>query len=335
MTIYNTIIEKLLVTKMSRQKVIVTLSENEVRQVITKSREIFVSQPPLIELEAPIKLCGDIHGQYTDLLRLFDTCSTPPQVNYIFLGDYVDRGKQGIETLCLLLAYKIQHPENFFMLRGNHECSAINRIYGFYDECKRRYNIKLWKMFTEVFNCMPVAAVISERIFVCHGGLSPDLENLSQIRRVLRPSEISDNGLVCDLLWADPEPGQLFWGENERGVSVTFGENAVAAFLEKNDFDLIVRAHQVVEDGYQFFADRRLVTIFSAPNYCGEFDNSGGIMSIDETMTCSFQILKPASRKRKTDSSNTTSVTGSCANGSIDNGSVQGIDLDGMTPAVC
>lgn len=154
----------------------VTMSEGEVRGLCLKSREIFLQQPILLELEAPLKICGDIHGQYTDLLRLFEYGGFPPEANYLFLGDYVDRGKQSLETICLLLAYKIKYPENFFLLRGNHECASINRIYGFYDECKRRYNIKLWKTFTDCFNCLPIAAIIDEKIFCCHGGLSPDLQ---------------------------------------------------------------------------------------------------------------------------------------------------------------
>merc|ERR1719182_1188913 len=131
----------------------------------------------------------------------------------------------------MLLAYKIKYPENFFLLRGNHECASINRIYGFYDECKRRFNIKMWKKFQDVFNLLPFAAVV------------------------------------------------------------------VSKFLQKHDYDLIVRAHQVVEDGYEFFADRQLVTIFSAPNYCGEFDNAGAVMAVDESLMCSFRILKPSEKK--------------------------------------
>jgi Calcineurin-like phosphoesterase len=138
-----------------------------------------------------LQICGDIHGQYYDLLRLFEYGGFPPEANYLFLGDYVDRGKQSLETICLLLAYKIKYPENFFILRGNHECASINRIYGFYDECKRRYNIKLWKTFTDCFNCLPIAAIIDEKIFTMHGGLSPDLNSMEQIRRVMRPTDVS------------------------------------------------------------------------------------------------------------------------------------------------
>uniref|UniRef100_A0A8P4KJ59 Serine/threonine-protein phosphatase n=1 Tax=Dicentrarchus labrax TaxID=13489 RepID=A0A8P4KJ59_DICLA len=238
---------------------VVQMTEAEVRGLCIKSREIFLSQPILLELEAPLKICGDIHGQYTDLLRLFEYGGFPPEANYLFLGDYVDRGKQSLETICLLLAYKIKYPENFFLLRGNHECASINRIYG----------------------------------------LSPDLQSMEQIRRIMRPTDVPDTGLLCDLLWSDPDKDVQGWGENDRGVSFTFGADVVSKFLNRHDLDLICRAHQVVEDGYEFFAKRQLVTLFSAPNYCGEFDNAGGMMSVDESLMCSFQILKPSEKKAK------------------------------------
>uniref|UniRef100_A0A8C2TR54 Serine/threonine-protein phosphatase n=3 Tax=Sauria TaxID=32561 RepID=A0A8C2TR54_COTJA len=294
----DSIIGRLLEVQGSRPGKNVQLTENEIRGLCLKSREIFLSQPILLELEAPLKICGDIHGQYYDLLRLFEYGGFPPESNYLFLGDYVDRGKQSLETICLLLAYKIKYPENFFLLRGNHECASINRIYGFYDECKRRYNIKLWKTFTDCFNCLPIAAIVDEKIFCCHGGLSPDLQSMEQIRRIMRPTDVPDQGLLCDLLWSDPDKDVLGWGENDRGVSFTFGAEVVAKFLHKHDLDLICRAHQVVEDGYEFFAKRQLVTLFSAPNYCGEFDNAGAMMSVDETLMCSFQILKPADKNK-------------------------------------
>eukprot|EP01126_Amoeba_proteus_P025377 TRINITY_DN2534_c0_g1_i11.p1 TRINITY_DN2534_c0_g1~~TRINITY_DN2534_c0_g1_i11.p1 ORF type:complete len:299 (-),score=53.28 TRINITY_DN2534_c0_g1_i11:230-1126(-) len=272
----------------------VELKLNEVRYLIEKSREIFISQPVLLDLEAPLKIVGDIHGQYYDLLRLFEYGGFPPVANYLFLGDYVDRGPNGLETICLLLAYKIRYPENFFMLRGNHESAAINRIYGFYEECRERYNLKIWKAFNDCFNCLPLGAIIEDKILCIHGGLSPDLKNLEQIRRIVRPTEIPDAGLLCDLLWADPDADTSGWAENDRGVSFTFGGDVVENFLKRHEFDLIVRAHQVVEDGYEFFAKRKLVTVFSAPNYCGEFDNAGAMMSVDGTLMCSFQILKPS-----------------------------------------
>ncbi|EGR30384.1 protein phosphatase catalytic alpha isoform, putative [Ichthyophthirius multifiliis] len=293
----DNIIEKLLSCREYKPGKLANLTETEIRGLCIKSREIFISQPILLELEAPLKICGDIHGQFYDLLRLFQYGQYPPDANYLFLGDYVDRGKQSLETISLLLAYKIKYPENFFLLRGNHECASINRIYGFYDECRRRFNIKLWKTFTDCFNCLPVASIIDEKIFCMHGGLSPELTNLEQIRRIVRPIDVPDTGLLCDLLWSDPDKDVQGWAENERGVSYVFSPEIVSVFLKKHELDLICRAHQVVEDGYEFFAKRQLVTLFSAPNYCGEFDNAAAVMTIDEQLMCSFQVLKPADSK--------------------------------------
>jgi len=286
------IIDRLLSCRVDPRPKQQILLEGEIRRLCNKSRDLFLKQPALLELEAPIKICGDIHGQYYDLLRLFEFGGFPPESNYLFLGDYVDRGRQSLETICLLLAYKVKYPKNFFLLRGNHECASINRIYGFYEECKRRYNVKLWKTFTDCFNCLPIAAIIDEKIFCMHGGLSPDLESMEQIRKIQRPSDVPDTGLLCDLLWADPDKDLKGWKENDRGVSFCFGDNIVTSFLLDHDLDLICRAHQVVEDGYEFFGKRQLVTIFSAPNYCNEFDNAGAMMIGDQTLMCSFHVLR-------------------------------------------
>ncbi|KAK6322769.1 hypothetical protein J4Q44_G00075610 [Coregonus suidteri] len=270
----HSIIQRLREVKGSRPGKNVQLTENEIRGLCLKPRKIFLSQPILLELEAPLKICGDVHGQYYDLLRLFEYGGFPPESNYLFLGDYVDRGKQSLETICLLLAYKIKYP------RTSSCCVAT----------------KIAPPLT-VSMAFMMSVRDDEKIFCCHGGLSPDLQSMEQVRRVMRPTDVPDQGLLSDLLWADPDKDVLGWGENDRGVSFTFGADVVAIFLHKHDMDLICRAHQVVEDGYEFFAKRQLVTLFSAPNYCGEFDNAGAMMSVDETLMCSFQILKPADKK--------------------------------------
>ena len=293
------IIEKLLSVRGNKPGKIVDLKEDEIKFLIDKSLPIIKEQKMLVELEAPLHVCGDIHGQYYDLLRIFEHCGYPGEYNYLFLGDYVDRGKQSLETISLLLCYKIKYPEKVTLLRGNHESSVTNRIYGFYDECKRRYNIKLWKQFTDLFNCLPVAALIDDKILCMHGGLSPELKNIQNIQDISRPTDIPDQGLLCDLLWSDPDKDAIEYDENDRGVSVIFGEKVVTDFNKKNDLDLIIRAHQVVDDGYEFFANRQLITIFSAPNYCGEFDNSAGIMIIDESLTCSLKVLRPVENPKK------------------------------------
>ena len=293
------IIEKLLAVRGNKPGKQVDLKEEEIKFLIDKSLAIIKEQKMLVELEAPLHVCGDIHGQYYDLWRIFEHCGYPDDYNYLFLGDYVDRGKQSLETVCLLLCYKIKYPDKVTLLRGNHESSVTNRIYGFYDECKRRYNVKLWKNFTELFNYLPVAALIDDKILCMHGGLSPDLKSIQNIQEISRPTDIPDTGLLCDLLWSDPDKEATDYDENDRGVSVIFGEKVVLDFNKKNDLDLIIRAHQVVDDGYEFFANRQLITIFSAPNYCGEFDNSAGIMIIDESLTCSLKVLRPVENPKK------------------------------------
>jgi diadenosine tetraphosphatase ApaH/serine/threonine PP2A family protein phosphatase len=263
--VLDDMIQRLLASPGSSSKPLCIRNE-EITTICAVSRELFLSQPVLLELKAPVKIVGDIHGQYTDLLRMFELSGYPPNENYLFLGDYVDRGKSGLETILLLLCYKLKYPENFFLLRGNHECANVTRVYGFYDECKRRCSIRMWKTFVDVFNCLPVAAIVSDKIFCVHGGLSPSLGHMNDVRGIVRPTDIPDYGLLNDLLWSDPALMDQDWEPNERGVSYTFGKNVIREFLTKFEFDLICRAHMVVEDGYEFYENRVLVTIFTAPN---------------------------------------------------------------------
>ena len=267
------------------------LKETELKYLCMKSMEIFMKESSLLELTAPIIICGDIHGQYRDLIRLFDFGESPKKKQYLFLGDYVDRGKNSIECIALLLAFKVKYPKNIFLLRGNHESEMINRTYGFYDECKRRYNLRLWKIFSDCFNWLPISAIVNQKILCMHGGLSPDLQSLNNIKQIVRPTEVPDKGLLCDLLWSDPEKDCEDWAPNTRGISVLFNEKIVENTLDELDIDLVCRAHQVVELGYEFFAQRGLVTVFSAPNYCGEFDNAGAFMTVNKDLLCGFKVL--------------------------------------------
>ncbi|KAB5549786.1 calcineurin-like phosphoesterase [Coniochaeta sp. 2T2.1] len=251
----------------------VCLKNAEIVAICSRAREVFLSQPALLELDAPVKIVGDVHGQFTDLIRMFEMCGFPPSANFLFLGDYVDRGKQSLETILLLLCYKLKFPENFFLLRGNHECANVTRVYGFYDECKRRCNVKIWKTFIDCFNTLPIAAIVAGKIFCVHGGLSPALSHMDDIRNIARPTDVPDYGLLNDLLWSDPADMEQDWEANERGVSYCFGKKVITDFLATHDFDLVCRAHMVVEDGYEFFNDRVLVTVFSAPNVSPSYTN--------------------------------------------------------------
>lgn len=273
------------------------VDERKIAWLLDVARKSFLLQSSLIHISRSqgknIIVGGDIHGQFPDLLKIFCKLGFPDKSKYLFLGDYVDRGKQGIEVMLLLLCYKIIYPRNFFLLRGNHECQTISKTYGFFDECKRKYNIKMWKKFIDVFNCMPVAALIEERIFCMHGGISPHMNYIEDVLKIKKPCEIPEEGIMCDLLWADPDDEYRDgWNENTRGASYVFGTDVLCSFMMKNNLDLICRAHQVVEDGYKFFGGRKLVTIFSAPNYCGEFDNKGAILKITDDMECSFVIFE-------------------------------------------
>jgi len=244
---------------------------------------------------------SDDGGEFQGTGNLSDDHQEQEEVKenrYLLMGDYVDRGQNSTEVVCLLIAWKIKHPQHLFMLRGNHESQAITRMYGFYDEVRRRYTLPLWRSFCSMFNYMPVSALVDERILCMHGGLSPELaqKDLSCINtRIQRPLDVPDFGLMCDLLWSDPAPeseggarrgpgrggakNPPGWTDNDRGVSFKFNAKVVEDFCERHELDLICRAHQVVEDGYQFFTEKRkLVTVFSAPNYCGQFDNDAAIL---------------------------------------------------------
>lgn len=270
-----------------------------VETVITLCNRVesfFNADNSLLKLNAPINIVGDIHGQFLDLLRYFEVGGFPPDSQYLFLGDYIDRGKMGMECTMLLFCFKLRYPDRFFMLRGNHECSQISRMYGFHDECKSKYDIACWTAVNNAFKYLPLAAIVNDRIFATHGGLSPDLTSLDQIMNIQRPTDVPVDGLLCDLLWADPTADAENWDISDRGVSYLFGSQVLDTFMKINGFDLFVRAHQVVENGYEFFPkdSRQLVTVFSAVNYCGQFDNAGAMLLVDEDLICSFHIIRPS-----------------------------------------
>lgn len=281
-------------------------------------KKVLLSQDIILDLQAPIKVCGDLHGQVHDMMRIFDLCGHPSNQKYLFLGDYVDRGFTSVDVISMLFAYKLKYPNNIHLLRGNHESICINRVYGFKKEINERFNSsKAWKSFNVVFSTLPIAAIIDNSIFCCHGGISPEFlldkctDIRATIREILRPTEVPQSGVMCDLLWADPmdletnsdTSSAAGWISNTRGCSYSFGVDVIEAFLDKFKLDLIVRAHQVVADGYEFYCDGSLVTIFSASNYCGTFDNAAGVFNLEPnevqlvpnevTLNGGFHILPP------------------------------------------
>ncbi|VDK64246.1 unnamed protein product [Anisakis simplex] len=240
--------------------------------------------------DLPIMVCGDLHGQFRDLRTIFYACGPPQTQTYLFLGDYVDRGVQGLETISLVLCLKIKYPTQVYMLRGNHEDGNTSMSYGFYDECVNRFNAykegdRLWRKFIDVFNMLPLAALINNAIFCVHGGLSPFFGAFDDIDKIKRPSIIPPFGLMCDLVWSDPDDKHDGWSMSQRGISFTFSENVVKDFCRRNNIDLVVRAHQLtgemVKYGHKFFAGGRLLTIFSAPNYLNT-RNDGCVLRVSK-----------------------------------------------------
>lgn len=187
-------------------------------------REIFMEEPNVVNVRAPVNICGDVHGQFYDLMELFKIGGNIPYTNYLFLGDYVDRGYYSVETVCLLLCLKIRYKERLTILRGNHESRSITQNYGFYDECMRKYeNNNVWKMLTELFDSLPLTAVVEGQIFGTHGGLSPSIKTLDDIRKLDRFQEVPSEGPICDLLWSDPDE-RFGYNVSPRGAGWTFGQ---------------------------------------------------------------------------------------------------------------
>nr|KAJ3416480.1 hypothetical protein HK105_001238 [Polyrhizophydium stewartii] len=248
-------------------------------------------------VRCPVTVCGDIHGQFHDLMELFRIGGNSPDTNYLFMGDYVDRGYYSVETVTILVALKVRYRNRVTILRGNHESRQITQVYGFYDECLRKYgNPNVWKMFTDLFDYLPLTALIEDQIFCLHGGLSPSIDTLDHIRSLDRIQEVPHEGPMCDLLWSDPDD-RCGWGISPRGAGYTFGQDISEAFNHNNGLTLISRAHQLVMEGYNWAQDRNVVTIFSAPNYCYRCGNQAAIMEIDEHLKYTFLQFDPAPRR--------------------------------------
>ena len=269
------------------------LEETDVLLLFEKLSEILYQEPTLIPLSLPITICGDIHGQLYDLFELFKVSGGIEKNQYLFLGDYVDRGYFSLETFCYLSCLKLKYPNKIILLRGNHECRAVNKPYGLYDECLGRYGHSgIWKATNEVFDLLPIAAIVSEEIFCIHGGLSPDLNLIEEIPLYKRDQELPSNGVLCDLCWSDPNENNENWQPNPRGSGYLFGQKQTNEFCHINKLSLITRAHEIAMKGYQyFFGEEKIVTVWSAPNYCYRSQNLASVLKIDNNLNRDFIIF--------------------------------------------
>uniref|UniRef100_A0AAF5RWA3 Serine/threonine-protein phosphatase n=1 Tax=Wuchereria bancrofti TaxID=6293 RepID=A0AAF5RWA3_WUCBA len=273
--------------------------------ILSEAKKLFLSEPTLLDVEVPCVVIGDIHGQYEDLHRIFSVLgagrkSGAVKRRFVFLGDYVDRGMNSLETICCLLAHKLMFPKMFNMLRGNHESSDINQTYGFQLELESRFptnneGFTLWNAFNELFACLPLAAIIHNKILCIHGGIGPELKCLNDIRKIKRPIlDPTELPLACSLLWSDPMLDLKGFIKNSiRGAGYFFGEDTVIACCEQLNIDLIVRAHQMIMNGYGFFCKRRLVSVFSAPRYLLSKNNKCAILQVEKDLRVGFILLCP------------------------------------------
>ena len=252
--------------------------------------------PPLLP---DAQVCGDIHGQFYDLVELFKVGGDCPDTNYLFLGDFVDRGFYSVETFLLLLALKVRYPDRITLIRGNHESRQITQVYGFYDECLRKYgSVNVWRYCTEIFDYLSLSAIIDNKVFCVHGGLSPSINTLDQIHSIDRKQEVPHDGAMCDLMWSDPEDIDG-WGLSPRGAGYLFGGDVVDKFCMMNSVSLICRAHQLVMEGYKLLFSEKLVTVWSAPNYCYRCGNVAAILELDEHLERSFKIFEAAPQEAR------------------------------------
>jgi len=268
------------------------LPEAALKKLCDRVKELLLEESNVQPVSSPVTVCGDIHGQFYDLLELFKQGGEVPDTSYIFMGDFVDRGYYSLETFTLLLILKARYPNKITLLRGNHESRQITQVYGFYDECQQKYsNANAWKYCTQVFDYLTLAALIDGKILCVHGGLSPDVKTLDQIRIIPRNQEIPHEGAFCDLMWSDPDDIETFQ-VSPRGAGWLFGYQVTNEFVHVNKLDLICRAHQLVQEGYKFmFPDKNLVTVWSAPNYCYRCGNVASILELDSSLNQSFKIF--------------------------------------------
>ena len=273
------------------------IPENDVKSLCDKVKEIFIEESNVQPVTAPVIVCGDIHGQIYDLFELFEKGGQIPDSKYVFMGDYVDRGFNSVEVFSLLLALKLKYPNYITLLRGNHESRQISYTYGFLEEVNKKYgNSNVWNYFTDLFDYLPIAALIEGKIFCIHGGLSPSISTVDQIRLINRKMEIPHDGAFCDLMWSDPDDIET-WIMSCRGAGWIFGYKVVDEFNYINNLDLVCRAHQLVMEGYKFwFTKQNLVTVWSAPNYCYRCGNSASILKLGTNLDRSFDTFQAASK---------------------------------------
>lgn len=299
-------------------------------QILSLTHEainIVKDQPMVVKVTTPCKVFGDIHGQYTDLMTFFYKWGEPKEgpngdilsVDYLFLGDYVDRGRMSLETICLLMALKVKYPNSIHLLRGNHEDRIINSNFGFAEECQKRLNDDLmeddsvFNMINYFFDYLPLCAIIDDQIFCLHGGIGSSVRKVVELESIPRPLEIVHEAnnhqqqIVMDILWSDPTDYDTEIGihpntqrdSNNYGNIVKFGPDIVKKFLQENSLSYIIRAHECVLDGFERFAGGLLITVFSATDYCQRHKNAGAMLIVKTNYEIIPHLIYPPDEGNK------------------------------------
>ena len=276
------------------------LDELAIKVICLKLKEVLAGEGNIKELATPITVVGDIHGQFHDLLEIFKVGGCVPDVNYLFLGDYVDRGPHSIETIILLSLLKLKYPNRITLIRGNHETRVVTQTYGFYTECQTKYgDIMVWQHITDMFDYLPIGALIDKEILCVHGGLSPHIETIEELAELKRFQEIPHEGPLADIMWSDPNPDENGFILSQRGAGYMFGEDVFDRFMHVNKVTHFLRAHQLCMEGYQLLFKERFMTVWSAPNYLYRFGNMASILEIDENKKFFFNLFADAPESKK------------------------------------
>lgn len=277
------------------------LHKRYVYEILLQVLKILSALPTLVEIDIPsdennnkkhVTVCGDVHGQYYDLLNIFQLNGLPSPTNpYLFNGDFVDRGSFSFEVIMTLFAFKVLYPNHLHLSRGNHESGTMNQIYGFQGEVVSKVDALAYELFEQVFCWLPLASLINKKVLVVHGGLfSTDHVTLDDIRAIHRNRQPPDSGLMCEILWSDPQP---FNGRapSKRGVGLSFGPDVTTRFLRDNNLELLVRSHEVKMNGYEEGHNGKCITVFSAPNYCDQMGNKGAFIHFGSDCKPKFTVF--------------------------------------------